>query len=212
MPYKMNALRLLLLCTLVGLTGCFSLSHESPSERHYVLGGRQQEGAVAPAARLNGLLIGVRQLDLARYLETPLLVVRHEPHEIRYSEFHRWGEDLGGGVNRAVAGYLAARAPFEGVDVVPWPPRTQHDFLIQLQLLRFEGLIPEAPAASDGEAHVLVNWQILAGLNGAVLVRGTTDYRADWSVGDYEDLVTLLDTGLRQLSDELIAGLESVVA
>lgn len=213
MTYPMHMTRLILLSVLFALAGCFSLGRDAPPEQFYVLGGSRLQETGAPPERLAGLLIGLRQLQIAEYLETPLIVVRHEPHEIRFSEFHRWGGNLDGGVNRAVAGYLAARAAFGGVDVVPWAPRMRHDYLIQLHLLRFEGLAPEEPAATEGEAYLLATWEIIHAHDGTVLARGTTDYRAGgWTLGDYGGLVTLLDAGLRELADDLIAGLEPLVA
>lgn len=212
MTYDMKGIRLIFLCTLFALTGCFSLGRDEPPQQHYVLGGSQLPETEASADRLAGLAIGLRQPQLAEYLETPLIVVRQGPHQIRFSEFHRWGEELAGGVNRAVAAHLAARHPLDGIDVVPWPPQARHDYLIQLHLLRFEGLAPEVPTASEGEAYLLATWEIIDQQDGAVL-RGTTDYRADgWTVGDYDELVTLLDAGLHELSDDLIAALERLVA
>ena len=213
MPHAPRSLRLVLLLTLTAVAGCFSLGRDAPTQRHFVLGAT---GLIAPesqAEELAGIAIGLRQLQIADYLESPLIVVRRGPHQITFSEFNRWGEDLGGGINRAVAGYLARRAAFENIDIVPWPPRTEHDYLIQLHLLRFEGLAPESMIDSDGAAHLLVNWEIIAQMDGTVLARGRTDYQAvDWQVGDYESLVTMLDVGLRELSDDLIAGLQTVVS
>lgn len=213
MTYPIHMTRLILPVLLLTLPGCFSLERETPPDRFYVLGGsRQQEAGVQPE-RLAGLTVGLRRLELAGYLETPLIVVRQEPHEIHFAEFHRWGADLEGGVNRAVAGYLATLAAFEGVDVAPWLPRMQHDYVIQLHLLRFEGVTPEEPTATEGEAYLLANWEIIRPEDGALLARGTTDYRAGgWTIGDYGGLVTLLDGGLRELADDLIAGLEPLVA
>lgn len=205
-----NAIRTILLSLLVGLTGCFSLSREQPSQKHYVLGGSPPAAPAAPAEDLTGLAIGLRQLQLAEYLETPLIVVRQGSHQIHFSEFSRWGEDLGGGVSRAIAGYLSAGARFRGVDVVPWSPLAQHDYLIQVQLLRFEGLASES-GGGEGEAVLLATWQIIGPRDGGVLSRGTTDYRAPgWVVGDYDDLVTRLDSGLQELSGDLVASLEEL--
>ncbi|NBB87879.1 MAG: hypothetical protein GVY12_16855, partial [Bacteroidetes bacterium] len=45
------------------------------------------------------------------------------------------------------------------------------------------------------------------------LARGTTDYQGGpWEVGDFDGLVTLLDGGVRELSDDLIARLERLAA
>jgi len=209
----MKTIRPILLVALVALTGCFSLSREVPPVRFYVLGGTWPATGTpagltdAPASPLAGRSIGLRQLQLAEYLATPLLVVREGPHQITFSEFHQWGEDLDGGINRAVAGYLAAGAPFQSVNVAPWQPQAQYDFLIQLHLSCFEGVAPE------GEAHLLAAWEIIRQRDGAVLARGTTDYRTPgWTVGDYDGLVALLDTGLGVLTNDLVASLGTLVA
>lgn len=211
MTYHNRAICLALLFPLLVLTGCFSLGRDEPPQRHYVLGGSPLQETGDAAERVAGLTIGLRQLQLAGYLETPLLVVRRGPHQIRFSEFHRWGEDLGTGVNRAVAGYLAGRPPISSVDVVPWRPGTDHDYLIQLHVSRFEGVAPEVPETSGGEAHLLATWEIIRPQDGAVLARGTTDHQGiGWTEGDYEGLVSLLDLGLQALSDDLIAELEEL--
>ena len=50
-------------------------------------------------------------------------------------------------------------------------------------------------------------------LDGAVLARGTTNYRRDgWRVEDYAGLVTLLDTGLYVLANALMTSLEKLRA
>lgn len=205
-------MKTLIIVLLVSLTGCFSLGRDEPVTQHYVLGESRLHETGPPATRLAGLVLGLRQAQLADYLKSPFIVVRQGANEVRFAEFSRWGEELGAGFNRAVAAYLAARAPLEGIDIVPWPPRSQHDFLIQLHLLRFEGLAPEGLNSTQGEAHLLATWEILGQPNGEVLARGTTDFRAPgWTVGDFGELVTLLDSGLRELSDDLVAGLEGLV-
>jgi uncharacterized protein len=208
--YAPRLSRILSIPLLIGLTGCFSLGRGEPMQQHFVLGGAAQQQNVAASRDLTGLAIGVRRLQISPYLETPLIVVRRGPHQIGFSEFHRWGERLDGGINQAVAGYLSTRAAFRGVDVAPWPVRERYDYIVQLHVLRFEGMAPEDEAATRGEAHLLATWEIL-GHDGAVLARGTTDYRdRDWRVGDFPGLVASLDHGLSELSEDLmrsIAGL-----
>jgi uncharacterized lipoprotein YmbA len=196
--------RLLSIPLLIGLGGCFSLGRGEPMQQHFVLGGAAQQENAAVPRDLAGLAIGMRRLQIAPYLETPLIVVRRGPHQIGFSEFHRWGERLEGGINQAVASYLSTRAAFRGVDVAPWPVRERYDYIIQLHVLRFEGMAPEDEAATRGEAHLLATWEILH-QDGSVLARGTTDYRdRDWRVGDFPGLVASLDNGLSELSDDLM--------
>ena len=203
--------RLLASVVLLVLAGCFKLSRESPRLQQFVLSGAMQANAATSAtagtpsapARA-GLTLGLRRLDLASYLSVPAILVRRGENEIVVSEFHRWGEDLDEGVNRAVAAHLANSPPVQAVDVAPWPARARHNYLVQLHVSRFEGLADSA--ATEGRIHVLAGWDIIRPLDGAVLVRGSTDDRAgSWRVGDYAALVTGLDAALSRLARDISA-------
>jgi uncharacterized lipoprotein YmbA len=213
MKNTMDGARVLSLASLVVLSGCFSLGRTEPPQRHYVLGGeRVQETDPAPRD-LAGLSVGVRRLRLASYLEAPFLVVRHGSNEVTYAEFHRWGEPLGGGINRAVAVHLAGRPSIRAVDVAPWPATERHDFLVQLHVERFEGLAPEDAAAVVGEVHMRVAWEIVRQRDGVVLARGATDHRErGWRVGDFAGLARSLDAGLHVLTEELAVTLSGLGA
>jgi len=210
-----SAIRLIVPMSLLALTGCFSLGRGEPPQRHYVLGAGMLPDAQAdtgPAGDVPGIAIGLRQPRLAEYLGTPFVVVRLGPNQIRLSEFHRWGETLEQGINRTVAGYLATKEPVWRVEFAPWPPRTNLDYVIQLHVLRFDGLLPDEAAATEGEALVQATWEILRGADGGVLTRGTTEYReGGWTLEDYDSLVTLLQEGLSVLADDLLAGLKRVM-
>jgi hypothetical protein len=209
--YTAKTVRLLSLPALVALAGCMSLGRGEPAQQHYVLGGSEAPVGATVSPELTGLTVGVRRLDLAAYLETPFILVRRGSNRLGYSEFHRWGEGLAGGINRTVAGYLGDRSPLRGVDVAPWPAGERYDYVIQLHVLRFEGLVPEGVEEVDGEVHMLATWEIIQQLDGVVLARGTTDYLGDgWTLGDYAGLVTLLDAGLQVLTEELLESLRSL--
>ncbi len=213
MNHSTRAARLIGLVSVAALAGCFSLGRTETPPTHYVLGTeRVQESSQAPAD-LAGLTVGVRRLRLASYLEAPFLVVRQGANRVTHSEFHRWGEPLSGGINRVVAGHLAARSIFRAVDVAPWPAREQYDYLVQLNVDRFEGLAPDDPAGTGGEVHMLVTWEILRQRDGLVIARGTTDHRVSgWRVGDYGGLVRSLDEGLNVLTRDLANTLSSLGA
>lgn len=210
-----NAIRWICVLALVALSGCFSLNRGDPSQRHYVLGlGLEPAGTegTGPTGEVSGVTIGLRAPRLAEYLGTPLIVVRQGPHRIEFSEFHRWGETLDQGINRTIAGYMAGRGLFRSVEYAPWPARSEQDYVVQLRILRFEGLAPDGPAATEGEALLLASWEILRAKDGALLARGTTEYHGEgWTVGDYDALVSLLEAGLSELADDLVAGLERVI-
>jgi uncharacterized lipoprotein YmbA len=208
MRKMMTMARLAGLAALVGLSGCFSLGRTEPPQRTYVLGGTAAANVEASTPGLSGITVGVRRLRLASYLDPLLLVVRQGENRVSYSEFHRWGEHLGEGINRAVAGYLDQRGSFATIDVAPWEPRARYDYVVQLHVERFEGVAPEGAADGVGEAHLLASWEILRHGDGEVLARGTTDHRAPgWRVGDHSDLVRLLDASLDVMSSDLARSL-----
>lgn len=194
------------------LSGCFSLSRTSPTLEQYVIGGAGWTDTVTRIAGLEDLAIGLRRIDLAPYLASSAIVVRRGGHEVLTSDFHRWGENPADGITRAVARYLAAAASFRAVDVAPWPVRTSHDYLIQLHVTRFEGVVPAESSrptgatagAVEGAAHVRASWEIIRQQDGTVLARGDTEHREEgWRVGDYAALVALLDEGLAVLTREV---------
>lgn len=199
-----------LIAILLAAGGC-SLGRSTTPLQQYVLGGATSDVAVASPAE-SGLVIGVRRLDLAPYLATPAIVIRRGD-EIVISQYHRWAEPPADGINRAVARYLAASGRIRAVDVAPWPVRARHDFLVQLHVNRFEGVVPAATSAVHGEAHVLASWEVIRQQDGATLARGTTELREPgWRVGDYAALVALLDRGLYQVARELETCLQGIGA
>jgi uncharacterized lipoprotein YmbA len=232
------ATRLLVFAAILSTGGCFSLSRGAPPPQHYVLGtgaataadrlaaerlAAERVAADRAAAAAAGAdratvaagppVVGLRLPRLADYLSTPFIVVRRGDHQVEFTEYHRWGEDLGSAINRTVAGLLAERAPAHRVVTAPWPGGTPPAQVIQLQVLRFEGTAPETPERTTGEgatgqAHLLATWEILRASDGALLARGTTEVREDgWIVGDFGGLVRLLDRGLRRLADDLALNL-----
>jgi uncharacterized lipoprotein YmbA len=186
--------------------GCFKLSREARPLQQYVLSGSAVP--VAPAIIAEGgadsaqLTLGLRRIDLAAYLAIPSIVMRRGAHEVMVSEYHRWGEDLGDGINRVVALYLTAQRPVRSVQVAPWPARTRHDFIVQLHVSRFEGTA-EAEA-TQGRVHVMTTWDIIRPSDGAVLVRGiSNDSTGTFGVGDYTTLVSALDAALARVAGDI---------
>ncbi len=201
MPYPMRTTRLLAALSLFAISGCFSLSRNAPEVQRYVLSGARTPFA-ASVGDSAGLSVGIRRMDLAPYLATPSLIVRRGEHVVETSEFHRWGEDLGEGINHTVAANLANVLPVKHVNIAPWAARSYHDYLLQLHVVRFEG-VADSAAATAG-VHVITSWDIIRPLDGALLVRGTTEYRdGRFPVGDYSALVGELNSALVQVAKDI---------
>lgn len=201
----MTRLPLSLFCCLLLIAGCGSLFPETQPVRLYTLGDEMAtDGDVG-----QGLAIGIREPRMAEYLDTRFIVVRRGDHRIELSDVHRWAGRLGRSIPRALASYLSAAPAIGRVDVVPFPPHAEVDFLINLDLQRFEGVRPEAD--SPGEAHLMARWEIIRAADSGVVARGRTAFReAGWQSGDYAELARLLDEGLRELADDLSSRLETV--
>lgn len=196
--------RALMVGVLFAQTGCFKLGRDTPILRQYVLGGGGAQADATAPQRVGGTIIGVRRLDLATYLASPAIVLRRGAHQIVTSEYHRWAEDPLQGINHALARHLAATSSVGAVDVAPWAPRAPHDYLVQLHVSRFEGVADSL--ASTGAAQLLATWEVIRPSDGALLARGSTDYRqAGWQVGDYGALVDLLNAGLEGVANDIIA-------
>lgn len=196
---------------LLTVGGCFSLARTEPPTRHYLLGSGPVGEVAAPRAALSGLSVGVRRLRLAAYLEPQFVAVRRGDNQIGFSEYHRWGEPLGAGINRATIEHLGRRGNFRTIDVAPWPAREAYDQVLQLHVERFEGVAAGDSTAAEGGIHVLISWELLRQADGVVLARGATEHsEAGWAIGDYESLVRGLDAGLIALAGELADALESL--
>jgi uncharacterized protein len=209
-----KAFRPILICLLLALSGCFSLSRGAPVQQHYVLGaGGEVEGPALAGPSADAATVGLRPVQLAEYLAGPFIVVRRGTHRVGFSELDRWGEDLARGINRTLTAHIVSRSPAHRVESAPWSPGAQPEYLIQVHLLRFEGVAPDDPLSPAGEAHLLATWEILRSRGSTVLARGTTEVRSsEWTVGDFDELVGLLDAGLATLAEDLVLELERVLS
>jgi hypothetical protein len=205
---------------LVGLllVGCVQLPSPRPSNTNFYLLGSDLTGDTA-AAEATGLRLGLRKPRLPEYLDAPTIVTRRGPNEIHFAEFHRWGEELGPAINRVLALNLEDQPGIQSAEVVPWPRGAAFDYVIQLRVLRFEGVgpAPPGPDADDdvpvpeGHAQMIVGWTILGPEGDTVRTRGLTRHREEgWPVSDFGDLVAKLDTSLVVLAEDIRRRLETL--
>lgn len=207
-----KAVRWMFLAALLGAGGCFSLGRATPPQNYFVLGGDSVRADVPAPPTLAEVTLGVRRVKLASYLGSPFIAVRRGPNRMEFSQGNRWGEALDAGITRVVARALVSRG-FSDAVVVPWPVQARYDYVIQIDVLRFEGLAMGGPGSVEGGVHMLATWEILEQEDGAVLGRGTTDYRRPgWTVGDYAALVSLLDGGVDLLAGDLTAAVARLQA
>lgn len=207
--------RIFVLLAVAGLTtlvlgSCVRLLEPRPSNTQYYLLESARPGSTTTASD-PGLHIGLRKPRVAEYLNTPGIVTRQGPNELHFSEFHRWAENLGPLINRVVAQNLAAQPGVQLVEVVPWPRGTTFDYVVQLRILRFEGVGPPPPSpnadpepAQQGHSQMTVAWTVFGPEGDSVRTTGRTHQQLQgWPPADVSDLVSKLDSSLVVLTHDL---------
>jgi uncharacterized lipoprotein YmbA len=215
---------LAILLTVGLLAACVDLEPRQSNMSYYVLSDAvtPTDTAAAPDAILPDsldLVVGIRKVRLATYLNTPSLTTRYGAHQVEFAEFHRWGEDLADAISRSVAQSLDRQNGILRVDQVPWPDRTEHDLLVQMHVLRFEGEAPSDARSEDrdrdapavGRARVVVAWELVDPETQTVWVSGRTDHsEPGWTVGDYPALTERLDAALNVVAADLVTQMKSL--
>lgn len=215
-PSRFGRWALALVLLSLSVAGCVRLLEPRTSDATYYLLDRAQQTA-PDLADTTGLSVGLRQTQLASYLDATRIVTRRGPHRINFAEFHRWGEDLSRGISRTVARGLEAHSAIHSVETVPWPKGSTFDYIVELHVLGFEGVGPPPnPNADDvpppeGHSQMTVQWTLRHPEADTVLVRENTHHRTeDWRVNDYEALVANLGQGLDVLVDDVGTELQTL--
>ncbi len=218
-----NARRLgtgLLAAGLLGLllAGCVRLLEPRQSKiNYYLLDSNRADDTVATDT--TGLTVGLRRPQLASYLDATRIVTRHGPNAVRFSDFHRWGEDLNQALNRVVALNLKRQPGIQSAETVPWPSGFRFDYVVQLRVLRFEGVGPKPPGPDadddaplpEGHSQMVVRWTVFGPDGETTKDQGITRHRENnWPVTDYGDLAAKLDTSLDVLADDIGTRLRSL--
>lgn len=105
---------------------------KSPTVYYYVLSTPQTEAAHP----VDGQRIGVVPVSLSGYLNRPQIVTRSEDGvNIQISDFHRWGEELNGGISRIVCETLTE----EGHPAIALRTGAHVDCRLLLDIRRLDG-------------------------------------------------------------------------
>ena len=220
MTSNYHTLRLIALLFAFGiLPGCVNLKPVESTTRFYVLGAKAHTEAPSTSIQSSGISVGLRRLRLATYLDTPYIVLRHGTNEVSFSENHRWGEDLEKAISRTVESHLSTHSAIRRVDAAPWPINTAYDYIVQVNVLQFEGqtdaLIGEELAKMlenhKVQVHLVADWQIIdPGTNDVIYQDKTDVLLGGWNEDVYPNLVSGLDESLKAMTDDIAAALEDL--
>ena len=168
---------LLLAVVLAALAGCAGASDPT---RFYVLGPVDGTPATPRPASGRDLKVGVRAVELPRYLERPQIVTRASANRLELAEFHQWGAPLRLAMPTVLAENLARQLPSDQVQVFPWARTFTPDAQVLVEISQLEG-------ALNADSTLTARWRIL-GRNGTEVRAGTSRLKEP-SGGDYESLV-----------------------
>lgn len=192
-----------------GLSACNLLPKPSPDPtRHYVLTPPAATSA-EPAAARGGLVVGLRAVQVAPYLDTKSMIVRRGENEILYRDYARWAEPLAAGVQRALAGRLRESGRVARLLPQPYPFDVERDVDVAVTVLRCEGRL--APAGATAELVCAIEVLRVGDQDGGgaeVLLRETFAPPAiAWTEGDHAGLAAALGAHVAALADRLVAAL-----
>jgi ABC-type uncharacterized transport system auxiliary subunit len=210
MKLSARTVRLSALCllsfVLSGLTGCSFLPAPQPDPtRHYVLTGPAPD-STQPDKMEGSLVLGLKRIEIAPYLNGKDMVVRAGGNEITYQNFARWAEPLTTSIGRALAGGFARSDKVARVYSQPFPFDVERHYDVGVRVLSCEGEKKE-----DG--RIVASFSALvevteAKTGGLVVSRKVfVAPEVEWNGRDFGQLAKALNDGVDALGRDIIAGL-----
>ena len=194
-----------ILCALAW-SGCSLLPEpKSDPTRYYVLTGVSLDLA-PPAKAEKGLVLGVKRIEIAAYLNGKDMVVREAGNEITYQSFARWAEPLASSISRAVAGRLAGAEKVTRVYSQPFPFEVARDYDVAIRVLRCEG---ERSAEGGKVASFSALVEVTEAKTGGAVVLSKVFVAppVDWDGRDFGALAAALSEGVAALGADVAAAL-----
>jgi len=106
--------------------------------------------------------IGLGPIRLPEYLDRPELVIRASPNSLDLSRTERWAEPLSDNLRHVLANNLTGLLGAINIMQFPWYPGTRLDFVVQVQVQRFE-------ADTNRKAELNATWELRTGQSNQVL-------------------------------------------
>ncbi|MDX2108638.1 MAG: PqiC family protein [Verrucomicrobiota bacterium] len=186
---------LCLVLSIAGLahSGCNILKPQVDATRYFLLDSPlEQSNPVTNSA----LAIGLRRITIPDYLQNTRMAVRKDTNELLFSDYNRWSERLDTGIARSLAKALRHSDLIHTVEIAPWTQPVQHDYIIDVAIIRFEG-------NANGQVTLVADWEIANGAR-VTIQRGQFEHiENDWNGTDYSALAGKLTLAISALSTHL---------
>ena len=187
------------------LSGCSLLPEpKADPTRYYVLTGPAVE-SVEPAKVAGALVLGLKRIEIAPYLNGKDMVVREQGNEITYNSFARWAEPLTTSISRALVDSLAHSDRVRRVYSQPFPFEGERDYDVIIRVLRCEGERGAGKSVASFAAEVEVT-EAKAG--GALVLRKVfAAPETKWDGADFGKLASALSDSIGALGADVVAAL-----
>jgi uncharacterized lipoprotein YmbA len=189
----------------LALTGCLNLKPVIDRTRFYVLSAAP--AATPGMAGSNGeLAVGISRVDIPAYLLDSRIARRQGASEIKYSEYHRWAEQLDRGLQRVLGADLSSLLSSDRVVLSAWQ-RGEVRAEVHLSVQRFE-------CDERGRVVLEARWRIATPGGEGTLRAGHSHITRQGPalLTDPEGAVGALSQALADLSQEIATAVRGVCA
>lgn len=212
--FARRTLALLVGAVVAGLLGgCGALRPQENPTRFYVLtpapGANVSATAPAGAGEPRRLQVGLKPVELPRYLQSRSIVVRTGTNEIRFAEFDRWAEPLDSAIGQVLKENLVHAPNVAGVSANSRGDGSL-DCEVTLQILACEGVrLP----GGGGSVRFEATW-VVRSLRASTVTAKRGSFTAEavaWDGKDYGQLAGRLSEALAAAAHALAADLPAAV-
>ncbi len=180
---------LLMLITLIGLSGCVS-------SNYYVLSTASQPGVTHT---YKNQVIGVEEIIVPKYLFKREIAVAKSASQIIFLDGAVWAEDLDAGLTYRLIGFLQKKFNQPSVYAYPWGTDKQPSIKVKVQVTRF--------IAQGDRVYLDANWEvenIRTHKRSAKLFSTTVPTKSDAS-----SVVYAMDRAFGELEEDVARGIRS---
>ena len=191
------------------LSGCGALRPQDDPTRFYVLTPLSGANAPTGAGEPGRLQVGLKPVELPRYLQSRSIVVRTGTNEIRFQEFDRWAEPLDSAIGQVLKANLGHAPNVAGVSVNARGDGSL-DCEVAIRILACEGV---RAANGGGSIRFEATWEVRSLRASPVTTKrgGFTAEAVAWDGKDYGQLAGRLSEAMAAAANALAADLPAAV-
>jgi uncharacterized lipoprotein YmbA len=192
----------------LSIAGLFACASDGIAVHEYVLTSSAAPVAAAPtagAAAGRAISVAVGPVVVPPYLRRREIVTRVGENELRASDTHRWGEELGPGLARVVAENLAAQIPDLRASAFAQRGGGAADYRVSIEVERFE-------AMPDGSVALEVRWELMRANTASPLAVRSASFAEESAGANSAAVVGAMSRAAARLSQEIARTLEENVA